>query len=200
MDGPGRKTLICRETCSDRRGEYVAADNEEREASMPLAVSSYELSVFIHVTAVVVGFGATFAEAVMFPIAIKSGTRHLPYLHRLQLAINQYFATPALVIVAGTGIYQMAEGNWSYGDLWVSATITIVVVIAIFNLAFFIPADRKMLPIAEQAIAGSGGKDVQLTDLPEEYQRKARLGSILGPITGLLLVIAIYLMVVKPGL
>ena len=34
---------------------------------MTLAVTSYELSVFIHVTAVVVGFGATFAESVLFP-------------------------------------------------------------------------------------------------------------------------------------
>lgn len=44
---------------------------------MPLAVSSYELSVFIHVTAVVVGFGATFAESVLFPVAMKMGPRNL---------------------------------------------------------------------------------------------------------------------------
>ena len=45
---------------------------------MPLAVSSYEVSVFIHITAVVVGFGATFAESVMFPVALKMGPRNLP--------------------------------------------------------------------------------------------------------------------------
>jgi hypothetical protein len=167
---------------------------------MPLAVSSYELSVFIHVTAVVVGFGITFAESILFPVAMKMGTRNLPYVHRLQLTINQFFALPALVIVAGTGIYQMGEGNWDYGDLWVSGTITIVVILALLNLAFFIPTDRKLLPMVERAIADAGDRELKLADLPEEYQRKGRLEGILGAVTGILLIVAIYLMTTKPGL
>ena len=117
---------------------------------MPLAVSSYELSLFIHVTAVVVGFGATFAESVLFPVAMKMSPRNLPYLHRLQLTINQFFAAPALVIVIATGLYQMAEGNWEYGDFWVSGTLAIVVVIGVLLLAYFIPADRRLLPMVEK--------------------------------------------------
>ena len=70
-----------------------------------------------------VGFGATFAEAIMFPVAMRLDTRHLPYVHRLQLAINQYFATPALVVVLATGFYQVAEGDWELGDFWLSGTI-----------------------------------------------------------------------------
>jgi len=167
---------------------------------MPLAVSSYELSVFIHVTAVVVGFGATFAESVMFPVAMKMGSRYLPYLHRLQLVLNQFFAGPALVIVIATGIYQMSEGNWDYGDLWVSATMAIVVVIALLNFGFFIPTDRKLLPMIEGVVADAGGRDLPLEELPEEYQRKGKLEGILGSVTGVLLVVAIYMMVTKPGL
>ena len=110
---------------------------------MPLAVTNHELSVFIHITAVMVGFGATFAEAVMFPVAMKMSPRHLPYVHRLQLTLNQFFAVPALIIVTGTGIYQMSELNWDYGDLWVSGTLTIVVIMAIINIAYFIPTDRS---------------------------------------------------------
>ncbi|MEK6250556.1 MAG: hypothetical protein AABM43_01225 [Actinomycetota bacterium] len=49
-----------------------------------LAVTTYEFSVFIHITAVMVGFGATFAEAIMFPVAMKVSPRHLPYVHRLR--------------------------------------------------------------------------------------------------------------------
>lgn len=46
---------------------------------MPIAeVSGYTLSLFLHVTAVVVGFGATFAESVVFPVAVKVGAKHLP--------------------------------------------------------------------------------------------------------------------------
>jgi uncharacterized membrane protein len=167
---------------------------------MPLAVTSYELSVFIHVTAVVVGFGATFAESILFPVAMKMSARNLPYVHRLQLVINQFFALPALVIVAATGIYQMSEGNWDYGDFWVSATITILVIIALINVFFFIPTDRKLLPIIQKALADAGGRELGLQDLPPEYQRLGRAEGIVGALVGILLVAAIFFMTTKPGL
>lgn len=167
---------------------------------MPLAVTNYEFSVFIHITAVVVGFGTTFAESVMFPVAMKMSVRNLPYVHRLQLTINQFFALPALVVVLATGIYQMSEGNWEYGDFWVSATLTIVAILAVLNLAFFIPTDRKLLPMIEQALADAGATEPKLSELPKEYQRKGRLEGIVGTFTGILLIAAIYLMVTKPGL
>lgn len=164
---------------------------------MPLAVSSYELSVFIHVTAVVVGFGATFAESVLFPVAIKMGPRNLPYVHKLQLTINHFFALPALVIVIATGLYQMAEGNWDYGDFWVSGTLTIVIIIGVLLLAYFIPADKRLLPMVEREIAAAGDGEVKLS---AAYQRAARNEGIAGSIVGVLLVVAIFLMVTKPGI
>lgn len=167
---------------------------------MPLAVTNYELSVFIHVTAVVVGFGATFAESILFPVAMRMSARNLPYVHRLQLVINQFFALPALVIVAATGIYQMSEGNWDYGDFWVSGTLTIVVIIALLLLGFFIPTDRRLLPIIERTLADAGDRELQLADLPPEYQRWGRLEGLVGSLTGILLIVAIYLMTIKPGL
>ena len=84
------------------------------------ALTGFEFSLFLHITAAMVGFGATFAESIMFPVAMKLDVRHLPYVHRLQLAINQYFATPALVVVLATGFYQVAEGDWQLGDFWLS--------------------------------------------------------------------------------
>jgi uncharacterized membrane protein len=164
---------------------------------MPLAVSGYELSLFIHITAVMVGFGATFAESVMFPVALNLSPRHLPYVHRLQLTINRYFALPALLIVILTGVYQMSEGDWDYGDFWVSGTMTIVVIIAVLLLAYFIPADKRLQPMVERELADAGGGEVALS---EEYQRAARNEGIAGSITGILLVVAVFLMVTKPGL
>lgn len=61
---------------------------------MLAAVTAYNVALFLHIAAVVVGFGATFAEAVAFPVAMKLDRRHLPYVHRLSLAINQWLATP----------------------------------------------------------------------------------------------------------
>jgi len=164
---------------------------------MPLAVSGYEFSVFLHITAVVVGFGATFAESVMFPVAMRMSPRNLPYMHKLQLTLNQYFANPALLVVIATGVYQMSEGNWEWGDFWVSGTLVIVVIVGAINGAFIIPSDHRLLPIVERDIANSGNGEVELS---EEYLGKVKVQGILGPVVGILLVIAIYLMVTKPGL
>lgn len=164
---------------------------------MPLAVSGYELSMFVHITAVVVGFGATFAESVLFPVAMKMSPRNLPYVHKLQLTINQFFAVPALLIVVATGIYQMAEGNWNYGDFWVSGTLTIMLIIAALLLGYFIPADKRLLPMVEREIADAGDGEVKLS---REYLDAGRNEGIAGSITGVLLILAIFLMTTKPGL
>jgi uncharacterized membrane protein len=167
---------------------------------MPLAVTNVEFSIFLHITAVVVGFGVTFSESVMFPVAMKMSARNLPFVHRLQLVINQFFAIPAAIVVAATGVYQVDKYNFDYGNFWLSATIAILVVIFLTNILFFIPTDRKLLPIITKAIADAGDKELTLSDLPPEYQRWGRAEGIVGSIMGILLIAAIYFMTTKPGL
>ena len=167
---------------------------------MPLAVTNVEFSIFLHITAVVVGFGVTFSESVMFPVAMKMSARNLPFVHRLQLVINQFFAIPAAIEVAATGVYQVDKYNFDYGNFWLSATIAILVVIFLTNILFFIPTDRKLLPIITKAIADAGDKELTLSDLPPEYQRWGRAEGIVGSIMGILLIAAIYFMTTKPGL
>jgi uncharacterized membrane protein len=160
-------------------------------------VDSFTISLFLHITAVMVGFGSTFALSVTTPIAMKLNPRHLPYVHQLELVLGKYFATPALVLVLVTGFYQVDKHNWDLGDAWISATLAIVVVIGALSGAYFIPAGKKLKALAERDIAASGDGPVQLSD---EYNKRARLGAILGTLTGLLLVVAVFLMVTKPGI
>jgi hypothetical protein len=63
--------------------------------------------------------------------------------------------------------------------------------------AYFIPADRRLGAMVERELAEAGGGEVQLSD---EYQRGVRNTGIAGAVTGLLVVLAVFLMVVKPGL
>jgi uncharacterized membrane protein len=161
-----------------------------------MAVTGYELSLFVHITAVVVGFGATFAEAIAFPLAMKLDPRHLPYVHQLQLAINQRFTTPALVVVLATGIYQVLDADGSFGDFWISASFLIILLLGGLIGGYFIPTDRKLGAMVEREIDAAGGGGVRLS---EEYQGAARTEGILGAVAGVLIVIAIFLMVVKPG-
>jgi uncharacterized membrane protein len=162
----------------------------------PFAVSAYELSLFLHITAVVVGLGATFAEAIMFPVAMRLDPRHLPYVHALQLAINRYLATPALLIVLITGLYQVSEGDWKLGSFWISATFAIVIVIGGLLGGYFVPADRRLGALVTRELEAGGAGPVTLS---EEYRRGARTEGVVGTVTGLLIVIAVFLMVTKLG-
>lgn len=163
---------------------------------MPLAkIDAYSISLFVHIAAVVVGFGATYALALTFPVAQKVGHQHLPYVHALSLAISRYLATPALVIVLVTGIYQVAESDdrgYEFGDPWISASFLILIVLGGLIGGYFIPADRRLGAMVERDLQNGGQPS-------EEYNRAAKRGAVVGPIAGFLVLVAIFLMTTKPG-
>jgi uncharacterized membrane protein len=158
---------------------------------MLASITALSISIWIHITAAVVGFGATFAEAVTFPVAMKLDKRHLPYVHKLQLFINQRLATPALVVIVLTGFYQVSEGNWSLGDMWISSTLLIVIVLGGLLGAYFIPTDRRLFEQVTKDLAETG-------EPSKAYLADVRREGVMGTITGILIVVALFLMVVKP--
>lgn len=165
---------------------------------MPIAdVSAYNISLTIHIAAAIIGFGAAFAQSLTFPVALNLDPRHLPYVHRLHVAINSRLTSPALAIVLITGFYQVADRDWELGQFWLSATIAIVIVIGGLNGAYFIPIDRRLAAMADADVAAAGTGELVMSD---EYQRRARMTGIVGALTGLLVIAAVFLMVTKPGL
>jgi hypothetical protein len=59
------------------------------------------------------------------------------------------------------------------------------------------PSAKRLKALAERDIAAAGDGPFTPSD---EYNQRARVEMIFGPITGLLLVAAVFLMVIKPGL
>jgi uncharacterized membrane protein len=164
---------------------------------MPLGVTSFEVSLFIHITAAIIGLGVTFAEGLTYPVAMRLNPRFLPFKHRLQLAINVLLAAPALVVVLATGLYQVDELGYELGDFWLSGALAIVLVLALMLGAYFIPEDRRLQAMVERDIEASGSGEVALSD---QYLRRVRLEATMGTIADLLVIAAVYLMVTKPGL
>jgi hypothetical protein len=111
-------------------------------------------------------------------------------VHKLQLAINQRLATPALAIVILTGLYQTSE-RWEWDVAWINATFVIVLVIGGLLGGYFIPADRRLAAQAERELAETG-------EVSEDYLHQARREGMVGALTGLLLIAAVFLMVTKP--
>jgi uncharacterized membrane protein len=159
-------------------------------------IDAYSISVWLHITAVVIGLGSTFALALAFPVAMQLDPRHLPYVHEIALAVNQRLGGPAFIVILATGIFQTADGDWELGKFWISGTIVILLALGALAGAYFMPADRKLGALARRDIEASGDGNVVLS---EEYQRGARTEGIVGGIAGLLIVAALFLMVTKPG-
>src|SRR3954470_14320208 len=180
-----------------RRSARTSSGASGTNRRMLATITAYNVSIFIHIAAVVVGFGSTYALALTFPVAMKLDPRHLPYAHALGLAIGRFMATPALVIVLVTGFYQVSKGDWSLGDFWISATLAIVVVLGGLNGAYFVPTDRRLgAMVARELEAAPPGGEVALSD---EYQRAARVEGMVGGLAGFLVLLAVFLMVTKPG-
>jgi hypothetical protein len=161
------------------------------------AITAYQISVFLHISAAIVGFGAAFAESITFPVAMRLDRRHLPYVHRLHLTINQRLATPALAVVLATGIYQVVSGHLSFGAPWISASFAIVIALGAMIGGYLIPTDRRLGAMAEREVASWGEGEVTMS---EEYQRRARKEGIVGAFAGVLVLLAVFLMVTKPGM
>jgi Predicted integral membrane protein (DUF2269) len=163
---------------------------------MLATVDAYNISLFLHISAVVIGFGSTFAEAIMFPVAMKLDKRHLPFVHRLGMAINQRLATPGLVVVLVTGVYQVADDPGDaigFGDAWVSASLLILIVLGGLIGGYFIPTDRRLAEMAERDLATGSA------EMSAEYQAGAKRIGAIGGLAGVLILVAIFLMVTKPG-
>jgi uncharacterized membrane protein len=164
---------------------------------MPLGVTGFEVSLFIHIRAAIVGLGAPFMEALTYPVAMRLNPRFLPFKHRFQLAINLFLALPALVVVLGTGLYQVDELGYDLGAFWLVGSIAIAGVLALMLGAYFIPEDLRLQRMVERDIEASGGGDVVLS---AQYLRRVRLEAAVGTVADLLVIAAVWLMVTKPGL
>lgn len=164
---------------------------------MLLGVTNVEISLFIHITAAIIGLGAPFVEGIIYPVALRMNRRFLPFKHRLQLWINGFLALPALVVILATGLYQVDELGYELGDFWLSGTLTIVIVLAVMLGAYFIPEDRRLQAMVERDIEASGRGGVTLSD---QYLRRVRIEAAMGTLADLLVIAAVYLMVTKPGL
>ena len=152
----------------------------------------YDIVKWLHISGAVVGLGATFALALAFPLALRTDPRNLPFVHRLSMDVNRKLASPALLVLIVTGFY-MALDRDLLGEPWVGGPILIAIILGGLQGSYFVPTDKKLAAMAEKELADGA------TTLSEDYQRQAQREGGIGALAGLLIVLAVFLMTVKPG-
>ncbi|HWC48382.1 MAG TPA: DUF2269 family protein [Solirubrobacterales bacterium] len=153
-------------------------------------ITGYSVGLFIHIAAVVLAFGPTFAYGIIFSV-MPSHPRSAPALFDAIRKVDNYLVNPGMLVVLIAGIYLMSDGNWDGSEAFIA--VGFIAIIALFGLqhAFFRPQGRKAQALAERDLKAGDSFSAEF----EEVSR--RLGMV-GPVAGLIVLVTIFFMTVKP--
>ena len=161
-----------------------------------IAVTFYNVVVWLHVSAVVLAFGPTFAFGLYIALTQRKYPRAMPAILESQIAITRSFVTLGGILIFITGMY-LAGDVWEFSDFFVIWGLLAIIVLLGLSHAFFIPNDQRALRAAKRDIEAAGPGEVEFSgEFNEITGRSARM----GPIAGLLVILTIYVMAAKPFL
>jgi len=153
-------------------------------------ITGYSVGLFVHILAVVLAFGPTFGYGILFSV-LPNYPRATPALLAGIQKTDRYLVTPGLVVVLLAGLYVMSDGNWDGSEAFI--VVGFIAIIALFGLqhGFFRPRTARAKELAERDLRAGDALSAEF----EEISR--RLGTV-GPLAGLIVVVTIFFMTVKP--
>jgi uncharacterized membrane protein len=159
------------------------------------SIEFYDVVVFVHISAVVLAFGPTFGYGFFQGIAERYFPRSIPNVMRAMRTVDRFLVIPGLLVLLAAGIYLVLDGPWDFSDTFVSVGMAAVLVLLVFQFAWFGRIERTLAKLAERDIAAAGSGDVELSD---EYWAASKRSAIGGSLAGVVVLIAIFFMSVKP--
>ncbi len=164
------------------------------EPMLPFA-ALYDYILGVHIMAVVIAFGVTFAYPIMFAVGARHGAHSMPLLHRIEYTIERYLINPGLLLVLLAGIYLASEGHhWS--EFFVQWGMGAVIVIGGLIGSVMLPTAKRAELVAARDIAGSANP--QEPEMSAEYQALARRLATFGSGLSVLVLVTILFMAIKP--
>lgn len=155
------------------------------------ASSAFKVVLAIHIMAVVIAFGVTFAYPVLTWIGRRHGPQSLPLLHRIEYTTQRWLVNPGLLLVVAAGIYLASDAHlWK--SFFVQWGIGAAIVIGGLVGALMIPMAKRAEELAERDIEGG------LNPLGDEYAAVARRLTLVGAGTSLLVLVTILFMAIRP--
>jgi uncharacterized membrane protein len=152
---------------------------------VPLAVTFYSSVVAIHVMAVVLAFGWFAVHPLVLSAVGRATEAGAAAVHRTNAVVGPRLVSFIGAVALIAGIYIAVDGPWDGSEAWIGASaVILLILLALGGMSG--PRERRLAELAE---AGRGpAYDAQL--------QRLRAMSSVGL---LLLLVAIFLMVTKPG-
>lgn len=151
---------------------------------MPLAVTFYSVVLWVHITAVIVAFGALFAYPVFLAVNAKAPVGERAAFHRLQVAFSQRVTGPTIAVVLLAGIYLASDAHlWSRA--WVIVPFVLLFVIAGLGATVLRRGELRLIAASEAGEA-------------KAYAEALSVLRAWTLVTVALLVLTIFVMTAKP--
>jgi hypothetical protein len=161
----------------------------------PLAVAFFQIALFVHIAAVVIGFGVTFAYPLMDAVSARMDPHAMPAYYRIRTVLGQRLISPGLAIVLIAGIY-LASKEHQWHAFYVQWGLGATVVIGALAGAVLGPGEKKLAELAERDVKAAGDGDVVWSS---EYQALSRRVAVVSYSASLLILVTVYLMTVHAG-
>jgi hypothetical protein len=160
---------------------------------MLLAITFYDVVLAVHIAAVVIAFGVTFAYPVLFALAQKY-PRHLPFAYRFEHAMTRRVMNPGLLVILLAGIYLASKGH-DWKEFRVQWSFAAVIVLGGLLGAVFAPTERKIIEVADRDVAAAGDGEITFS---AEHDALAKRLQIAGMAASLLVLVTIFVMTAQP--
>ena len=160
------------------------------------AIYFYDVVLSLHIAAIVIAFGVTFAYPIIGVYVTREHPRFLPVLHSTQERIGKFLITPAATIALLAGFYLASDRDYM-GKVWVVVPLIILVALLGLGGAFFGPQEKRASDLAARDVAAASA-DSPVT-LSPEYQSVATRIAQVGALANVLILVAIFFMTAKPG-
>jgi hypothetical protein len=157
------------------------------------AVAFWQVIVAVHVMAVVVAFGITFAYPVILVVGRRREPRAMPWFHRMQKSLGRRLTNPGLTVVVAAGIY-LATDLHLWSRFFVQWGLGAALVLGALEGSFMIRSAGRLADLAERDIAASGEGEVEFS---AEYDELFRRVCVVAGAMALLVLATVYVMVVN---
>ena len=154
----------------------------------------YDLVLFVHITAVVVAFGPTFAYPFFQTVVERVSPRSVPAMLQAMHTSSRYLVTPGLLVVLASGIYLTVDA-WDFGQRFVVVGLAVVVVLIVLGATFFDRHEARLIELSKRDVAATGAREVVLS---ADYWAVSKRFARVGIAASLLILLALFFMAVKP--
>ena len=143
---------------------------------------------WLHILSAIIAVGANITYGVWTARASRE-PKALPFTLRGIKVIDDLIANPAYIVLLITGLAMAHAGGFSIKAPWLLTSLSLYILVAVIGFFGYSPNLRQRI----ESLDRDGFQSAN-------YQALARRGKMLGAVLGILVMVIIFLMVVKPGL